>query len=361
MGVKETETNKQANEFMPLTFHIVYVPGSVSYLLSFVESLLRWSEYSFCLVSNGCPENEQQLMRAYCQRNPRLEFLSLPTNRQLAHQEALNYLQARTSEDTFCFMDSDIFACGPFMDQIDALNCAYAGIFAGAPFWLRPEDQMMSASVNIACGEHNRTHTGLPLGSTFFAVYDNRLLTDFIHRTGIGFEIRDWPQLPSWLRTWCINQGMEGYWFDTGKVLNLGLQQQGYKISVLDSPNLCHLGNLSFIAKRRRYDAQKSQHLFVGGLYYHARELCINLRHRINQDHVFRSARLPFLRRRQRYAPYFYDLLAALVNGKRPPRLPYEDDPTIRQRAQSATEQIADLYYDFAGQCSSWEQAAQTQ
>jgi hypothetical protein len=335
---------------MPLTFHIIYVPGSVSYLLSFVDSLLRWSEYSFRLVSNGCPAEEQQLMRAYCRSDPRLEFLSLPTVETLYHPHALNYLQAICKEDTFCFMDSDIFACGPFLENLAALRQEYTGVFAGAPFWLRPEDQVMAAHVNIATGEHNRTHSGLPLGMTFFAAYDNRLLTDFIRNTGVGFQMCDWVNLPAWLQTWCAERGLTGYWFDTGKALNLGLQCHGHKITVLDSPNLLHLGGLSFIAKRRYYDMEKSQAWFRGRFYYQARELYIGLRRRMKNDPVFRSARLPFLRRRRCYGPYFADLLAAQISGTKPPRLPAEDDPIIRQRAQFATELIPQLYRSFVNQ-----------
>lgn len=330
-----------------LIFHIIYVPRSVSYLLAFVESMLRWSDCSFRLVSNGCDEDEQTFMKTFCERSPRLTFMALPTTQPMAHQDALNYLLARTNTETFCFLDSDIFASGPFLDEIINQLSGHAAVFGGAPFWLRPQDQQMSPDVNIACGEHNRTHTGLPLGSTFLAVYDNRALTDFVTAQGMGFEIRDWPQLPSTLQAWCAKREMRGYWFDTGKALNLGLQQQGLAIAVVDTPNLLHLGGLSFIAKRRWYDAQKSQRLFKSDIYYQIRELYIALRRRMRNDPVFRSARLPFLRRRRRYGPYFADLLEALVLDSRLPQLPPEEDADIRQQAIFATEQIINMMLSY--------------
>jgi hypothetical protein len=335
-----------------LTFHIVYVPRSVSYLLAFVDSLLQWSDCSFRLVSNGCDKDENEFMQAFCRRSSRLDFLALPTARPLAHQDALNYLQAGADTETFCFLDSDIFAVGPFMDGIDARFSANTAIFGGAPFWLRPEDQQMSPEVNIACGEHNRTHTDLPLGSSFLAVYDARTLAAFIRTTGVGFEIRDWPELPAGMQDWCAGHGMRGYWFDTGKVLNLGLQQQGHAIEVVDTPNLVHLGGLSFIAKRRWYDAQKSQRWLRSALYFQIREVYIQLRRRIRNEPVFRSARLPFLARRRRYGPYFADLLEALVIGQQPPHLPPEDDPGIRAQALAATRQITLLMRDYLAQHS---------
>lgn len=343
---------------MPLTFHIIYVPGSVDYLLPFVDSLLRWSPYTFRLVSNGCSQAEQNLMQTYSRSDSRLEYLPLPTVEPLYHTHALNYLQAICRDDAFCFMDSDIFACGPFLDKLDTLHQEYAGVFAGAPFWLLKEDQMMAAHVNIATGEHNHTNRGLPLGTTFFAVYDNRLLTDFIRNTGIGFQICDWGNLPVWLQTWCTQHSLVGYWFDTGKALNLGLQAHSQKILVVDSPNLFHLGGISFIAKRRYHDMHKSRALLVGGLYYQIRELYISLRRRMKNDPVFRSARLPFLRRRRRYGPYFADLLEAEMHGKQPPAPPAEDHPLIRQQAQFATEEIPRLMRRFTSQRSLWKEHA---
>jgi hypothetical protein len=323
-----------------LVFHIIYVPRSVSYLLGFVESLLQWSDCSYRLVSNGCDAYEKQFMQEFCRNNPRLEFMVLPTTKPMAHQDALNYLQARADSEIFSFLDSDIFACGPFLTEISSLLSTHSAVFGGAPFWLRPEDQQMSPSVNIACGEHNRTHTGLLLGCTFLAIYDNRILKNFMAANGMGFEIRDWCELAPSQQSWCADREMNGYWFDSGKALNLGLQQQGCRIAVADTPNLLHLGGLSFIAKRRWYDARKSSQFFRCGIYYFARELYIALILRIKNDPVFRSARLPFLRRRRRYGPYFADLLEALVLGNRLPKLPEEEEGDIRTKALFATQQI---------------------
>ena len=41
---------------MPLTFNVIYTPGSVRYLSFFVWSLLRWSDASFRLVSQESPD-----------------------------------------------------------------------------------------------------------------------------------------------------------------------------------------------------------------------------------------------------------------------------------------------------------------
>jgi hypothetical protein len=75
-----------------LVFHIIYVPGTVGYLLPLVPSLLRWSDCAFRLVANGCTEGEVAQLRAFTAGEPRAELLVIPTNRPLAHHDALNYL-----------------------------------------------------------------------------------------------------------------------------------------------------------------------------------------------------------------------------------------------------------------------------
>lgn len=330
---------------MSLTFHIVYVPGSVAYLLPFVATLLRWSDCRFRLVANGCTPAETVLLQARCAAEPRLELLVIPTNRPLTHHDALNYLQARCQEPYFCFMDSDILAVGPFMDAITPHVATHAGVFAGAPLWMRPGDGVFHSSYDVICGEHDRTAAGLPLGGTFFAIYDNRVLTEFISTTGIGFEMRGWPQLPDSLRLWCVERGLAGphHFYDTGKALNLGLLQQGHALAVLDSPHLYHLGGLSFIAKRAWYDEQNGLLGPWGAFYRTARAAYVGLRRRLKNEPVNRSRKLPFGRRRRIYGPYFTALLAAAADGRTPPPLPAEDDPGVRARAANATAAITAL------------------
>jgi len=325
-----------------LTFHIVYVPGSVRHLLPFVSSLLHWSAYHYRLVANGCSPAEIELLQAYSHTHHRLEFAQIPTTRPLAHHDALNYLQAENREAFFCFMDSDILATGPFMDIIPSCLATHVGLFAGAPLWCRPSDQVFHPEMDVICGEHDRTASGLPLGGTFFAVYNQRVLTDYIRNSGFGFELRSWSHVPATLQPWCAARGLAGprHFFDTGKVLNLGLLQVGHSLALFESPQLCHLGGLSFIAKRNWYIEQKGIHGLRGTLYRAVRSGYIELRRRIIDDPVNRSRKLPFGTRRRRYGPYFTALLTAAIERKPLPPLPDEDDPDVRRRAKVAMEQI---------------------
>jgi hypothetical protein len=329
-----------------LTFHIVYVPGSVTYLLPFVSTLLRWSACRFRLVANSCAAGEVDLLQARCAADPRLELLVLPTNRPLTHHDALNYLQARCREEYFCFLDSDILAAGPFMEGIAPHLDTHAGVFAGAPLWMRPADRVFRPEYDVVCGEHDRTAAGLPLGGTFFVIYDNRVLTNYIHTQGIGFEMRGWQQIPAAMQPWLAAQDLAGprHWFDTGKVLNLGLQQQGAALAVLDSPDLHHLGGLSFIAKRNWHDTAKGRRGVWGELHRAVRAGYVGLRRRYYDDPVNRSRQLPFGRRRRIYGPYFTALLAATADERTPPPLPAEDDPAVRTRAAAATAAIMTIF-----------------
>jgi hypothetical protein len=331
---------------MLLIFHIIYVPGSVGYLLPLVPSLLHWSDGAFRLVANGCTEAEVAQLRAFTAGEPRTELLVLPTNFPLTHHDALNYLQARCQEDHFCFLDSDILAVGPFLDAVMPHIAAHAGVFAGAPLWMRPADRVFRPEYDVVCGEHDRTAGGLPLGGTFFAIYDNRVLTEFIYGRGLGFEQRGWSQLPAALRPWLAERDLAGsrHWFDTGKVLNLSLQWQGATLAVLDSPNLWHLGGLSLIAKRDWYDQEKGLTGMWGELYRAVRTGYVELRRRYKDTPNNRLRKLPVGRRRYRYGPYFSALLAALRDGASLPPLPTEDDPGVRQRAANATAAVIALF-----------------
>lgn len=325
-----------------LTFHIIYVPGSVEHLLPFVPGLLRWSDCRFRLVANNCTPMEVEMLHTFADRQRRVEALVLPTNRPLTHHDALNYLQARCQEEHFCFMDSDILAAGPFMADIAVDLAAHSAIFAGSPLWMRPCDRLFHPHYDVVCGEHDQTSARLPLGGTFFAIYDNRVLSDFIRQSGMGFEMRGFSQLPPPLQAWCAEHGLAGprHYYDTAKSLNLGLLQAGHTLAVRDSPQLYHLGGLSFIAKRAWYDRQKGLSGRWGAFYRTARSAYIGLRRRMKNDPVNRSRKLPFGRRRRVYGPYFTALLTALADGRKPPPLPAEDDAGVRRRAQAATEQI---------------------
>ena len=235
----------QAHE-MRFKFNIIYTPGTVKYLSFFVWSLLKWSDCSFRLVSNGCLPAERRYLQTLCRQDERLAFWSIPTKSSLPHGQVLNYLQAMSRSDYFCFMDSDIFATGDFLAGITPNLASHTGVFSGTPIWVKEEEEVMPHAFRHMVGTFNRTDRGVCLGSTYVALYDNHALTELMQSTGIGFEEYRWHEIPEEVQEPLMSLGLDKDLYDTGKVLNLLLLSQGAELLYLDSPALCHIGGTSF-------------------------------------------------------------------------------------------------------------------
>jgi hypothetical protein len=203
-------------------FNIIYTPGTVKHLSFFVWSLLKWTPASFRLV------------------------WAIPTKAGLPHGQALNYVHALTRSDHFCFMDSDIFATGDFIAEIMPYLSDHAGIFGGMPIWVKAAEEVFPAGFRSMTGMFNRTADGLPLGSTFFAIYNNHLLTETMQSTGIGFDEYRWTEVPSQVQGQLHALDLAIDTYDTGKLMNLLLLSNNGKLINLDLPSLCHIGGTSF-------------------------------------------------------------------------------------------------------------------
>lgn len=236
-----------------LQFNIIYTPGTVKHLSFFVWSLLDWSNCSFRLVSNGCHPAEQRYLQNLCAQDSRLEFWSVPTRNCLPHGQVLNYLQAKNRADHFCFMDSDIFATGDFLRTIPETLLTYAGVFSGLPIWVKKDEVILPHAFRHMVGTFNQSDAGNCLGSTYAALYDNRILTDVMQSTGIGFEEYHWHDIPGDLQQQILKLDLEKETYDTGKVLNLLMLSRNQQLINLDIPSLCHIGGTSF---QVHYDSQ---------------------------------------------------------------------------------------------------------
>lgn len=231
---------------MTLQFNIVYTAGTAKFLSFFVWSLLKHSDCTFRLVSNGCLPIEQRFLQRLCHREPRLEYWAIPTRRTLPHGQALNYLQALNRSDYFCFIDSDIFATDDFICDLRPLLTAHTGVFSGTPIWVKSCEEVMPTAFRHLTGVFNRSDRGLCLGSTYVALYDNHVLTQLMQFAGIGFEEYRWSELSTTVRASLTSLGMEKESYDTGKVLNLLLLAQNATLTHVTSPALCHIGGTSF-------------------------------------------------------------------------------------------------------------------
>jgi hypothetical protein len=229
---------------MDLTFHIIFCPGTLRYLRLAVLSLLRHSDYRYRLVSNGLGREELAELRAFCQTSPRLEYLPFPTREILPHGVLLSHLQRRETGSHFCFMDSDVFASVPFQAALEK-HLADCDVFSSCTFmrWTPAENQVGYSGVCL------ETPTGLPLATSFFAIYRQEILRRIISETGVGFEDYPWPEHhEDRMRGRLAELGIDVYgvrYFDTGKLLNILSHSYGVRFRHVELSGLTHIGGLT--------------------------------------------------------------------------------------------------------------------
>jgi len=230
---------------MKLRFNIIYTRDTVKYLLIFAMSLLRWSDCSFRLVANGCTDEECDLLERFCERSKRTVFYRYPSDDILPHGTVLTHLQQMEDSEYFCFMDSDIFATSNFMDDFFPLLREYDGIFSCPPVWCEEGENILDTRNSRIVGKHNRTVNGIELGSSYFAIYDNRLLSEFLMSSDITFDKYSWEDLSGENRDILIGLGLKKERYDTGKLLNIMIQRRGFRIVYRVSSSLHHIGGFS--------------------------------------------------------------------------------------------------------------------
>ena len=329
-----------------LTFHIIYTPDTVRYLLFFVDSLLAWSDCAFRLVANGCSAAECLLLERYCRCSDRLSFVQLATHECLPHGEVLNDLQAQNQEPWFGFMDSDIYATGEFLPPLRAALAQQTAIFSCAPIWCTPAEQILQPEQTVIMGEHNQSVQGICLGSSYFALYDNGAVTAIRQRTGIGFERRSWREIPTPDQAGIRALGLQRAYYDTGKALNLLLLAAGAKLAFLESAHLRHLGGLSFIALQRRTDSPR---LRLTRLLQRVGRGLQQRRQRWHQPTHERRPKQPgFGRRCARYGRYYSDLVSTLCDNRPQPTLPTLGVPLLDAQMAQSTAEIRQLYQAYA-------------
>ena len=339
----------------PLLFHIIYTPGTVSTLLPFVETLLRWSDCAYCLVSNDCGDEETSLLRARCAGEPRLRWRSLPVGRKVEHGQALNLLFTANDRPHFCFMDSDILATGDFMAELRPAMSGAAGLFAAWPITIKATERILPDGCGFIGGRHSHTAAGRCLGGSYFAIYERAALARALAQAPDGFNRGYWAQLPRRTRQFLRGIGQERRFYDTGRVLNLYLQSQGGELRVQDTTALLHLGSYSIYvggrAARRTSPPWLRLARFAGrwvrdhfnGQAYRTAVLC-----QVAQDPIQRVVD----QRRERLAGHFAGVASALAAGAALP------EPIVVQDAEidANVRRVAEALTTWAGRPQAMEQ-----
>ena len=294
-----------------ITLNVIYTPETVAPLSRFALTLLRWSDCRVQLVANGCTAAEQAQLQALAGGSPRLAFLPLAAEQPLVHGEALNRLHDLCDEPIFAFVDSDIFAVGPFMpgDVSASLTC----FLPMAAFWSQAEEARQPHRHRVGC--------------TYFALYDNAALRDLRRQWGIGFGTGRWAALPDAQRAALLALDFQKERYDTGKLLNALLVAAGGRVACADPANLRHLGGSS----RARLTGKLAWRSWLV---------------RLLTDWRAALRRKEIRQAKKKTGAYFADLIDALAQGHPLPDLP-PGDPYVRNKVAGVTAEIVQLYAEI--------------
>jgi hypothetical protein len=315
-------------------FNVIYTPGSVRYLGWFALSLLKWSDpgISYRLVANGCSLEEEEILRKFCDGNPRFNFLRYPSAVAVKHAIILSYLQEMEKSDLFCVIDSDILATGDFLSDFRPFLGNAAAVCSCHAIWTTVRERVASSESRVLRGSHH--HAGRwCVGSTFFAIYDNRFLRQIIAKYGVSFHrFRKWENIPPVVRQTLLAAGFGPKIYDTGKVLNILLQIEGGRVIHRDSDHLIHIGGIS---KRSSGNAHNQHdlafHLGRGNL-------------KAAGDVIMNWREWPLLARKANISRYFTEFLESLVDGTSFNTRLRVSEPEIRQEVLRALKEIRNFY-----------------
>ncbi|MFP5255292.1 MAG: hypothetical protein ACLGI8_05510 [Acidimicrobiia bacterium] len=226
-------------------FNIVWTGTVFTHLRYLVASQMAHSGARFRFLANGCPPEQVTLMERFAERHPdRVVEVLVTSPTMVNHGAALDASrEQRDDGDHFCFVDPDIFALGPFLGTFaDALDGGCAAITSGRGVWCE-DDRVPPGHPGVA-GEHFRSQDGFLFGSPHFAMYRSGPLAETIERWGVSF-VSAGRGLSDEAQARLREAGHDYFIFDTGKLVNIFLQESGHRLCHQEHPNLVHVGGVS--------------------------------------------------------------------------------------------------------------------
>ncbi|MBW1852665.1 MAG: hypothetical protein JRJ15_14830 [Deltaproteobacteria bacterium] len=341
---------------MDLKFNIIFVPGTVRYMRLAVLSLLKHSSYTYRLIANGLDSRECALLVEFCRKSDRLEYFYYPSKRVLEHGMMLNLLFQRESSPYFCMADSDIFAMGPFEEELERHLQECDVLSSCLTLDMDPSD-VLSGFLGICL----KTPGGLPLAPTFLSVYRTDLFRKIIAETKIGFEAyRPTVYLPESVKDIDLPDNLEEpSLIDTGKLLNILASQYGARFRHCEFPNFIHIGGISNLRVSKREKMKEILRGFLKRPYALTDEYLRSEMRRRSRGKSLRGqqgtsnrgqadARLRVRALRNPLAMYFKCLFQSLFDGTPEPLFKLSDE-RLRQSVNRTSRLIRDIYNEEYG------------
>ena len=226
-------------------FNVVWTGRVFRFLRYFVASQIAQSDARFRFVVNGCAPDQIPMLEEFRDRHAGrvLEVLVVGDDMR-AHGVALDEtFDQRHDGDYFCFIDPDILARGPFVAEFArSLADGIAGVTSGRGVW-RDDDVIPPGQAGVS-GEYFYAPDGFLFGSPHFAMYRREPIEATRARWGIGFRSAG-PDLPDEAKQRLVDIGRRYFLYDTGKILNIFLQEEGYTLRHFEHDALVHIGGLS--------------------------------------------------------------------------------------------------------------------
>lgn len=301
-----------------LVFNIVWTGTSFTYLRNFVASQIDASGARFRFVANGCPPEQVELMADYQSRRPdRVIEVFTACEGMEAHGVALDEVRrVRDDGEYFCFADPDILALGSFLPEFTRrLEQGCDAVTSGRGVW-RDDDVLPQGQLGVS-GEYFYAPDGFLFGSPHFALYRREPLEATIARWGVSFASAG-PGIRADTKARLQESKRMYLLYDTGKLVNIFLQEDGTRLCHFEHPNLVHIGGMSHYLSPP--DAP-------GGSW--------------------EDAEWPWPVTRLEVARFTGAVLSALVADRPPPALPAEVDPNLAERLARVRAQLVALFETY--------------
>lgn len=314
-------------------FNVVWTGRAFDVLEPLVLSQVIWSQARFRFIANACEPGQLEALERFSAEHPGrvVEVTEVSVERMIRHGDALDSIfKTRDDGELFCFIDPDVVACGPFLPFFRSVLERSDAVTSGREVWsqgnVRPAEH---PGVN---GEYFFDQDGFTFGSPHIAVYRRSVVTETMARWSVGFSSAG-NDLPESTRQKLDVAGRLYRVYDTGKVLNVLLQLDGYRLRHEENPALIHIGGVSHhLAPPSSAPAARGKPPAWGE----------------GPD----WGQFPGMADRFEVARYTSRALEHLKAGRAAPDLPNSMSPAVRQRMEPVRATLAGLFADREGAAS---------